>query len=55
MTRFACIALAFTLALPAAACGKDDSKGGAGGGAGGGIPADHVAAVNAALPADLKD
>jgi hypothetical protein len=55
MTRFACIALA--LALATAGCGKGDSKDGAGGaaGAGGGIPADHVAAVNAALPAELRD
>jgi hypothetical protein len=43
------------LALAAAACGKGDSKeGGKGAAAGGDLPADHVAAVNAALPADLK-
>jgi hypothetical protein len=55
MTRLACIALA----LATAGCGKGDSKDGAGGatgagGASGGVPADHVAAVNAALPAELK-
>lgn len=53
MTRLASLALA--LALVTAACGKGDPKGGAGGAAGGDLPADHVAAVNAALPADLKD
>lgn len=60
MTRLACIALA--LGIATAGCGKGDGKDGAGGaagaagagGAGGAIPADHVAAVNAALPADLK-
>lgn len=51
MTRLAWI----TIALAAAACGKGDSKEGAKGAAtGGDLPADHVAAVNAALPADLK-
>ncbi len=52
MTRFACIVLA--LALATAGCGKSDSKDGAGGASGGGLPADHVAAVNAAVPAELK-
>jgi hypothetical protein len=48
--------LAWTmLVLAAASCGKGDSKEGAkGAAAGGDLPADHVAAVNAALPADLK-
>ncbi len=49
MNRLACFALALATA---AACGKGDSKQGAKGG--GDLPADHVAAVNAALPADLK-
>jgi hypothetical protein len=49
MTRLAC----FALVLATAACGKGDSKGGGAKG-GGDLPADHVAAVNAALPADLK-
>jgi hypothetical protein len=52
MTRLACLALALATA---AACGKGDGKeGGKGGASGGDIPADHVTAVNAALPADLK-
>lgn len=55
MTRLAWI----TLVLAAAGCGKGDSKGGAKGGTesgakGGELPADHVAAVNAALPGELK-
>jgi hypothetical protein len=50
MTKLAIV----TLVL-AAACGKGDGKGGAGkGGTGGEVTAEHVAAVNAALPADLK-
>jgi hypothetical protein len=54
MTRLACAALA--LAAAAAACGKGDSKEAGKGGAraGGDLPADHVPAVNAAVPADLK-
>jgi hypothetical protein len=58
MTRFTCIALA--LALATTGCGKGDSKdgaagaGGAGGAGAAGLPADHVAAVNAALPAELQ-
>lgn len=55
MTRLAWLTLALAAA---AACGKSDSKeggaGGKGGAAGGDLPADHVAAVNAAIPADLK-
>jgi hypothetical protein len=53
MTRLAWITLALATA---AACGKGDSKEGGKGGAaaGGDLPADHVAAVNAAIPADLK-
>lgn len=38
----------FVLAIALAACGKGASKGG------GGLPADHVAAVNAAIPAAWK-
>jgi len=56
MTRLACVTLALAAA---AACGKGDSKkegaqGGTAAAAGGDLPADHVAAVNAAVPADLK-
>lgn len=47
MTRLACIALALATA---AGCGKGDGKGGGAKE----ITAEHVAAVNAALPADLK-
>jgi hypothetical protein len=39
----------------AAACGKKDDKGGGGGGGGGGGPTIDVAAVNALVPAALKD
>jgi len=57
MTRLACIALGLAAATAAAACGKGDGKEAAKGGvgAGGDVPADFVASVNAALPADLKD
>jgi hypothetical protein len=58
MIRTAWIAwIAGTLGLVAAAtgCGKGDAKDGAQKGKGGELPADHVAAVNAAVPADLKD
>lgn len=51
MTRLASITLALAAA---AACGKGDSKEGGKGAAAGDLPADHVAAVNAAIPADLK-
>jgi hypothetical protein len=60
MTRLVSITIALGLglglALATAACGKSDSKGGGKGSGGGGgeIPADHVAAVNAAVPAELK-
>jgi len=64
MTRLArkdlSLALALAAATAAAGCGKGDGKDGkegakAGGAAAGGeLPADHVAAVNAAVPADLK-
>jgi hypothetical protein len=46
------LALALALAAAPAACGKGDGKAGARGG--GDLPADHVAAVNAALPAELQ-
>lgn len=52
MTRLASLSLAFALAATGG-CGKGDDKGG-GAAKGGDLPADHVAAVNAALPADLK-
>jgi hypothetical protein len=55
MTRLACITL--VLAAAAAACGKggDNKEAAKGKPAGGGeLPADHVAAVNAAVPAELK-
>jgi hypothetical protein len=52
MSRLACITLALAAA---AACGKGDAKDGPGSAKkGGDIPADHVKAVNDALPADLK-
>ena len=50
MTRLACIVFALAAA---SGCGKGDDKGG-GAAKGGDLPADHVAAVNAALRADLK-
>jgi hypothetical protein len=52
MTRLAIVTLV-TLGL-AAACGKGDSKEGAAGAKGGEVSADQVAAINAALPAELK-
>jgi len=58
MTRLAWLTLVLAAA---AACSKGDSKEGSAGakagaaGKGGDLPADHVAAVNAAIPADLKD
>lgn len=57
MTRLALITSVLALALTPTACGKDDKASGEGGASGGGgeLPADHVAAVNAAIPADLKD
>lgn len=49
MTKFVVLALAL------AACGKGDSKATGGGDKqGGDLPADHVAAVNAAIPAEWK-
>lgn len=61
MTRLAWTTLALALAAAAAApaCGKSDTKEGAKGGGAAApapdLPADFVAAVNAAIPADLKD
>lgn len=59
MTRLAWTTLTLALAaLAGPACGKDSSKGGGGAPAAAPpeeLPADLVAAVNAAVPADLKD
>lgn len=52
MTR-TLIGIAAVMAV--AACGKSDSKDGGGAAAATDLPADHVAAVNALIPADAKD